>query len=214
MLDERSKRERREERKTADDQDHANDQADEQRARGREGAERRRHGFLDGKRARDRHGRHDHPEAADQHRARQRQIVEQRVAGEAADGVLDGALGLLADASGFPLAFTVCGAIAFIGIIAVGICIFAAMLQPLGLILALLAAHPDWAQQTAVAVSFDTPNWFAFAGGDIKADLLAQLGFRAPEAITRAGAIAVGISGARLTASWPAPETMVKAGSP
>ncbi|WP_226357531.1 iron-siderophore ABC transporter substrate-binding protein [Pseudonocardia sp. ICBG601] len=50
------------------------------------------------------------------------------------------------------------------------------------------AAHPDWAQQTAVAVSYDTPNYFAFAGGDIKADLLAQLGFRAPEAITRAAA--------------------------
>ncbi|MEJ8277564.1 iron-siderophore ABC transporter substrate-binding protein [Pseudonocardia spirodelae] len=50
------------------------------------------------------------------------------------------------------------------------------------------AAHPQWAGRTAVAVSYDTPNWYAFAGGDIKADLLAQLGFRAPEAITAAAA--------------------------
>src|SRR5262249_51344475 len=59
MLDDGSERERREERQAADDDDHADDQADEQRARGRERAKRRRHRFLGGERAGDRHSRHD-----------------------------------------------------------------------------------------------------------------------------------------------------------
>src|SRR6266404_1037188 len=64
VLDDRPERQRREEGETADDQDHADDQADEQAAGGRQGAGRGRDRFLVGERARQRHRRHDHEEAA------------------------------------------------------------------------------------------------------------------------------------------------------
>src|SRR5581483_6407349 len=86
MLDNGSKRQRREEGQAAHDQDHADDEADEQAAGGRERAHRRRNRFLAGQRAGDRHGRNDHEEAADEHRAGKGQVVEEGVAGQAREG--------------------------------------------------------------------------------------------------------------------------------
>src|SRR3954470_17611471 len=86
MLDDGAEGEGREEGEAADDQDHADDEADEQPARGREGARGRRDRFLGGQRTRDRHRRDDHEEAADEHRACEREIVEEGVAGEAREG--------------------------------------------------------------------------------------------------------------------------------
>src|SRR5262252_1455896 len=85
MLDQRAERERREEGEAADDDDDADDEADKQPAGGREGAERGRHGLLGRERAGDRHGRNDHPEAADQHRDGERDVVEQRIPREAGE---------------------------------------------------------------------------------------------------------------------------------
>src|SRR5712672_2733780 len=68
VLDDRPERQRREEGEAADDQDHADDEADEQAAGGRERAGRCRNRFLGRQRARNRHRRHDHEEAADEHR--------------------------------------------------------------------------------------------------------------------------------------------------
>src|SRR6202047_374780 len=86
VLDDRAERERREEGETADDQDHADDQADEQAARGRQRAGRRRDRLLARQRTRDRHGRHDHEEAADEHRDSPGDVIERGVAGEAGEG--------------------------------------------------------------------------------------------------------------------------------
>src|SRR6201996_2742595 len=86
MLDDRAERECREESEAANDQDDADDEADEQAARGRERAHRRRDRLLLRERARDRHRRHDHEEAADEHRTRERQVVEEGVAGETRKG--------------------------------------------------------------------------------------------------------------------------------
>src|SRR4029077_3072080 len=85
MLDDGSERERRKECESADDDDHAHHQAHEQAASGREGAGRWGHRFLGSERAGDRHGGDDHPEAADEHRDGAGQVVEQDVAGEAAE---------------------------------------------------------------------------------------------------------------------------------
>ena len=65
MLDDGSERERGEEGEAADDQDHADEQADEQAAGGRERAGRGGNALLRDERAGDRHGRDDHEEAAD-----------------------------------------------------------------------------------------------------------------------------------------------------
>src|SRR5579859_1185120 len=86
MLDNRPQRQRREEGQSADDQDHADDEADEQAARGRERATGRRHRLLLGKRTSDRHGRHHHEEAADEHRDTPGDVVERDVAGKAGEG--------------------------------------------------------------------------------------------------------------------------------
>src|SRR5712675_1929797 len=86
VLDDRTERERREEGEAADDQDHADHQADEQAARGRQRAGRRWDRFLARQRARQRHRRHDHEEAADEHRTRKGHIIEEGVAGEAGEG--------------------------------------------------------------------------------------------------------------------------------
>src|SRR5580698_6688598 len=75
MLDDRSERQRREEGETADDQDHADHEADEQAAGGRQRAGGRRNRLLACERAGHRHRRHDHEEAADEHRACQGQVV-------------------------------------------------------------------------------------------------------------------------------------------
>src|ERR1700730_5560940 len=85
-LDDRPERERREEGETADDQDYADDQADEQAARRRQGAGRRRNRLLAGERTRHRHRRNDHEEAADKHRTRQREIIEEGVAAKTREG--------------------------------------------------------------------------------------------------------------------------------
>src|SRR5437868_3525699 len=77
MLDDRTECQRREERQPADDQDHTDDEADEQATGGWQRAGRRRDRLLGGKRARQRHRRHDHEEAADEHRTGERQIVEE-----------------------------------------------------------------------------------------------------------------------------------------
>src|SRR5579872_1036564 len=86
MLDDRAKRQRREESEAADDEDHADHEADEQTAGGREGAARGRNGFLPRQRAGHRHRRNDHEKPADEHRARKRQIVEERVRREPGKG--------------------------------------------------------------------------------------------------------------------------------
>src|SRR5713101_6068421 len=83
VLDDRSERQRREEGQTADDEDHADNQANEQAAGRRQRAGRRRYGLLAGERASHRHRRHDHEEAADEHRYPTRNVVEKDVAGEA-----------------------------------------------------------------------------------------------------------------------------------
>lgn len=49
-------------------------------------------------------------------------------------------------------------------------------------------AHPQWAQQTAVAAQLADPNYAVFAKGDIKADFLAALGFQAPPQIAKEAA--------------------------
>src|SRR6185437_784865 len=85
MLDDRTERQRREEGQTADDQDHADDEADEQAAGGRQRAGRGRDRLLAGQGSRQRHRRHDHEETADEHRTGQRQGVEEGIAGEAAE---------------------------------------------------------------------------------------------------------------------------------
>src|SRR5665213_2639579 len=85
LLDERAECERREECKTADDDDDAHDQADEQAARGRERAGGRRDRLLGHKRAGNGHGRDDHPEAADEHRDGAGDVEEQRVGRDAAE---------------------------------------------------------------------------------------------------------------------------------
>ena len=87
MLDDGSERERREEGEAADDQDHADDQADEQPARGRERAGRRRDRLLLGA---------SEPAIAIAGMIIQkrptniatapRDVVEERVAGEAGEG--------------------------------------------------------------------------------------------------------------------------------
>ena len=68
MLDDGPERERGEEGEAADDQDHADQQADEQAAGGRERAGRGGNALLLRERAGNRHGRDDHEEAADEHR--------------------------------------------------------------------------------------------------------------------------------------------------
>src|SRR6202167_2139196 len=85
MLDDRSERQRREEGETADDQDHADHEADEQATGGRQRASGGRNRLLARERACQRHRRHDHEEAADEHRARQGQVEEEGVAGEAGE---------------------------------------------------------------------------------------------------------------------------------
>src|SRR6185295_14645783 len=82
MLDDGSERQRREESKAADDENHADDQADEQTARGRERAGGRGHGFLRRERTGDGQRRDDHPETPNQHRNATGDVIEQRVAGE------------------------------------------------------------------------------------------------------------------------------------
>src|SRR5215470_14235496 len=86
VLDDRAERQRREEGEAANDEDNADDEADEQPAGGREGAGGSWNRLLLGKRSRNRHCRHDHEEAADKHRHRAGQIIEEDVAGEAGEG--------------------------------------------------------------------------------------------------------------------------------
>src|SRR6516164_5365375 len=80
VLDDRPKRERWEKGETADDQDHADHEPDEQATSGRESAGRWRNRFLGDERARDRHRRDDHEEAADEHRHATCDVVEKRIA--------------------------------------------------------------------------------------------------------------------------------------
>src|SRR5436190_846548 len=80
VFDDGAERKRREEGEAADDQDDADGEADEQPAGGREGAGRRRHGFLLRERTGNRHRRDDHPEAADQHRDGAGDVVEEDIA--------------------------------------------------------------------------------------------------------------------------------------
>src|SRR5215475_7958603 len=86
MLGDRTKRERREERQPADDQDHADDQADEQAAGGRKRAGRRRDRLFFRERAGDRHGRDDHPEAADQHRDGAGDVIKESISAQSGEG--------------------------------------------------------------------------------------------------------------------------------
>ena len=79
MLDDGPEREHGEECQAADDQNDADHQADEQAARGRERARRRRDALLLDERTGDRHGRDDHEEAADKHRDRAGDVEEHRI---------------------------------------------------------------------------------------------------------------------------------------
>ena len=79
MLDDRAERQRREEGEAAHDQDDADHEADEQRAVGRKGAGRGRNDLLGRQRTRDGDHRHDHQEAADEHREADGRVVEERV---------------------------------------------------------------------------------------------------------------------------------------
>src|SRR3984957_2419732 len=85
-LDDRAECERGEEGETADDQDDADNEADERAAGRGEGTGGWLNGFLARERASKRHRRHDHEEAADEHRACQRQVVEEGIAGEPGKG--------------------------------------------------------------------------------------------------------------------------------
>jgi hypothetical protein len=86
VLDHGAERERREIGEAADDQDDGDEKPDEEPAMRREGARRCRHDLLGGERAGDRQHRHDHQEAADQHREAQRRIVEERVGAQPGEG--------------------------------------------------------------------------------------------------------------------------------
>src|SRR5882757_10838626 len=86
VLDDRAERERREEGETTDDQDDTDDQADEQAAGRRQRAGGRRNRLLAGERTRNSHGRHDHEEAADEHRDTTGYVVKQDVARQAGEG--------------------------------------------------------------------------------------------------------------------------------
>src|SRR5262249_56133660 len=77
---------RRKERQPADDQDHADDQADEQAAGGRKRAGRRRDRLFFRERAGDRHGRDDHPEAADQHRDGAGDVIKESISAQSGEG--------------------------------------------------------------------------------------------------------------------------------
>src|SRR5664279_2230214 len=96
VLDDRPERERREEGQTADYQDHADDQADEEAAGGRECAGRRGDALFLRERAGDRHGRDDHEEAPDEHRDRAGDVEEHRVGRNTREGrsVIAGARGV------------------------------------------------------------------------------------------------------------------------
>src|SRR5271170_1591831 len=79
LLDDRAECEGREEGEAADDDDDAHHESDEQAAGGRESAGRDGNGFLRRQRSRDRHGRNDHPEPADEHRDGAGDVVEQGI---------------------------------------------------------------------------------------------------------------------------------------
>src|SRR5208283_3772374 len=96
VLDEGPERQRGEEGEAADDHDHADDQADEQAAGGRERAGRRGNRFLLYERTGNRHCRDDHEEAPDEHRNRTGDVEEHRVGIDAGEGrtVVVGARGV------------------------------------------------------------------------------------------------------------------------
>ena len=79
MLHDGAERQRGEICESAHDQDHADHKTDEQSAMGGERAFGRRHDLLCRQRARHRQHRHDHQEAADQHREAERRVIENRV---------------------------------------------------------------------------------------------------------------------------------------
>ena len=49
-------------------------------------------------------------------------------------------------------------------------------------------AHPEWARQTAAVMQFQAPDYRVFSEGDLKADLMNALGFRAPPEIAQLAA--------------------------
>jgi hypothetical protein len=85
MLGERPQRQRGKESESADDQDHPDQEADKESAVRWKCPGRCGNGGLCRQRSGDRQHRHDHRETADQHRERQRKVVEQRVAAEPAE---------------------------------------------------------------------------------------------------------------------------------
>src|SRR3954451_1326723 len=86
VFDDGAEGEGREEGQAANDQDHAGQQADEQGVMGREGPGRDGRALLGRQRSGDRQHRHDDEEAANQHGDGDRQVVPERVAGEASEG--------------------------------------------------------------------------------------------------------------------------------
>src|SRR5262245_12363412 len=79
VLDDGPKRERREKGEATKNDDHADDQADEEAARRREGAGRGGHDFFCSQRAGNRQRWNDHPEPAHQHRQGTGRVVPERV---------------------------------------------------------------------------------------------------------------------------------------
>src|SRR5215510_7100149 len=86
MLDDRPERERGKVDEAANDEDHADEEADEQRAVGWERTCRGRHGLLHDQGARHRHHRNDDEVASDQHRQAARRVVPRRIPGESGEG--------------------------------------------------------------------------------------------------------------------------------
>src|SRR5262245_9880464 len=86
MFDDRTKRERREVDEAANDEDHADEEADEQRTVSWERARGSRHGLFHDQGARDRHHRNDDEVAADQHRQAASRVVPGRIPGEPCEG--------------------------------------------------------------------------------------------------------------------------------
>src|SRR5580658_8442476 len=86
MLDDGAKGEGWKESQTASDQDHADHEANEQSAIGRERASRYRNDLLAHQRSGDRQHRNDHQEAADEHRQAQCGVPERNIGGQSGEG--------------------------------------------------------------------------------------------------------------------------------
>src|SRR5256886_11587112 len=86
VLDDRTECERGEESQRPDDDDDADEQHDEKRSVGREGAQAFRHRFLTDERAGHRHRGNDHQETPSEHRQTETHVVPGRICVQAGKG--------------------------------------------------------------------------------------------------------------------------------